>query len=407
MLGYILSYLFTPSGRFRRVDYHLVIWSITFFIFALVMGIFGYMMHKGLGALLTPAALAPTPAAPGALPKIAEGGIDTSFGTDVLVVAGLGFFLYIMAYVAAIMATIKRFHDFGMSGWWTLLLYFPLPLFMLLALFRFMDWQIAEIGLSLVWLVAILWYTIKLMFFKGTKADNFYGTDPYIDTPPYTGQALMIVGIMFALAVGSVFASVASIKQFADELQKNKAAAEEKAKPALTPEQRAALAAEEAKKAEAERKLSDQKLLERALAGDAVAQYDIASRYFTGSSGVPLDYAKAGAWLQKSAEQDHAPAQYNLGLLYFEGKGYAVDNGRAYFWATRASFRGHIPQGNDYRAQAGQLLTPEVRAQIEKAALEWKPVVKAPPAAPVIAAPPQPAPAPAAAPTAVPQPATP
>ncbi|MCC7038495.1 MAG: SEL1-like repeat protein [Alphaproteobacteria bacterium] len=404
MLGYILSYLFTPSGRFRRVDYHLVIWSITFFIFALVMGIFGFMMHKGLGALLTPAALAAKPLATGA-----EGGLDISFGTDILVVAGAGFLLYIMAYVAAIMATIKRFHDFGMSGWWTLLLYFPLPLFMLVALFRFMDWQIAEIVLSLVWLVAILWYTVKLMFFKGVKADNFYGPDPYIDTPPYVGQALMIVGIMFAMAVGSVFASVAAIKQFADEMQKSKAAAEEKAKPALTPEQRAALAAEEAKKAEEERKQADKKMLERALAGDAAAQYDIASRYFTGSNGVPLDYAKAGAWLQKSAEQDHAPAQYNLGLLYFEGKGYAVDNARAYFWATRATYRGHIPQGNDYRVQAGQLLTPEVRAQVEKAAHEWKPVVKAPPAAPVIAAPPQPAPVPvpAPAPAVSPQPAAP
>ncbi|MDF3025156.1 MAG: Sel1 domain protein repeat-containing protein [Alphaproteobacteria bacterium] len=395
MLAYILSYLFTPSGRFRRVDYHLVVWSVTFFIFALVMGVFGYLMQKGLGALI----------APSSLMKEAEGGSsEMSIGTDVKVVMIGGLILYIMSYVAVIMATIKRFHDFGMTGWYTLLLYFPLPLFMLLALFRFMDWPIAEMVLSAIWLVAILWYTIKLMFFKGIKADNFYGPDPYIETPPYTGQALMIIGIMFLVAVGACFASVASIKQFADELQKQKAQAEEKAKPALTPEQRAAQQAEAAKQAEADRKLADQQMLARANAGDAVAQYDIASRYFTGSNGVPLDFTKAGAWLQKSAEQDHAPAQYNLGLLYYEGKGYTVDNARAYFWATRASFRGHIPQGNDYRVQAGQLLTPEVRAQIEKAAHEWKPVVKAPPAAPVIAAPPQPAtPAPAAS----PQPVTP
>lgn len=396
MLGYILSYLFTPSGRFRRVDYHLVVWSVTFFIFALVMGIFGYMMSKGLGAMLAPASLAK---------EVKDAGdAATSIGTDVLIVGGGGFLLYIMAYVAVIMATIKRFHDFGMTGWYTLLLYFPLPLFLLMALMRMLDWHIAEMVLSAIWLVAILWYTIKLMFFKGLKADNFYGPDPYIETPPYTSQALMIIGIMFAIAVGSCFATYASIKQFADELKQTKAAAEEKAKPALTPEQRAAEAAEAAQKAEADRKQADQKTLERANAGDALAQYDIASRYFTGSNGVPLDYAKAGAWLQKSAEQDHAPAQYNLGLLYFEGKGYTTDNARAYFWATRASFRGHIPQGNDYRVQAGQLLTPEVRAQIEKAAHEWKPVVKAPPAAPVIAAPPQPA---TPAPAATPQPVTP
>lgn len=389
MLGYILSYLFTPSGRFRRVDYHLVIWSASFFTMALVMAILGYLVNKGLSGAMDP----------GSLMKGEQGSeAGAFFSTDVKAAIIIGLLAYVMAYVAAIMATIKRFHDFGMSGWWTLLIYFPLPLIMIAALFRFMDWQTAEMVLSVIWFVALLWYTIKLMFFKGVKADNFYGPDPYIDTPPYTSQALMIIGIMFALFLGSCYASYASIKQLVDEFKQTKVAAEESTKPALTPEQRAAQEAEAAKKAEADRKLSDQKLLERANAGDALAQYDIASRYFTGSNGVPLDYVKAGAWLQKSAEQDHAPAQYNLGLLYYEGKGYTVDNARAYFWATRASFRGHIPQGNDYRAQAGQLLTPEVRAQIEKAAHEWKPVVKAPAPAPVIAAPPQPAtPAPAPA----------
>ncbi len=393
MLAYIFSYLFSPSGRFRRVDYHLVVWSITFLIFAIVMGIFGFLMSKGLGALLTPAAVTK---------DMKEGAGDLTIGGDIKAVLAGGFILYLMAYVAAIMATIKRFHDFGLSGWYTLLLYFPLPLFLLLALFRMMDWHIAEIVLSLIWLVAILWYTIKLMFFKGIKADNFYGPDPYIDTPPYTGQAWMIVGIMFLVAVGSCFASYAAILQFSDELQNRKEIEAKKTMAPPTPEERAAQAADAAKKAEEARKLEDQNLLARAQAGDAAAQYSIASRYFTGSNGVPLDYAKAGAWLQKAAEQDYPAAQYNLGLLYYEGKGYAIDNGRAYFWSTRASYGGHIPQGDDYRMQAGQLLTPEVRTQIEKAAHEWKPSVKAP--APV---PPQPV-APVTAPVATPlQPVTP
>lgn len=393
MLGYILSYLFTPSGRFRRVDYHLVVWSVTFFLFALIMGLFGFFMNKGLGGMLAPASLA----------KDMQDGAGDAFGLDVKVAIAGGIILYIMAYVAVIMATIKRFHDFGMSGWWTLLLYFPLPLFLLLALMRMMEWQIAEMALSVIWLVAVLWYTIKLMFFKGIKTDNHYGPDPYIDTPPYTGQALMIIGIMFLAGVASCFASFAAIKQFADEFQKRSAEAQEKAKAPLTPEQRAAQEALEKKRAEEARQREDARTLELANQGNADAQYNIASRYFTGSNGVPLDYAKAGAWLQKAAEQDHAAAQYNLGLLYYEGKGYAPDNGRAYFWSTRASFKGHIPQGNDYRPQAGQLLTPEMRAQIEKAAHEWKPVVKAPP--PVTPMPPQPAtPAPAAV---TPQPATP
>ncbi len=370
MLAYILSYLFTPSGRFRRVDYHLVVWSVTFFTFALVMGIFAFAMTSGFGALFTPAA---------ALKDIKDSAAGMSIGTGVKVVLAGGFILYVMAYVAVIMATIKRFHDFGMTGWYTLLLYFPLPLFLLMALFRMMDWQIAEMVVSVIFLVAIIWYTIKLMFFKGLKADNFYGPDPYIDTPPYTGQAMTIVGVMFLIAVASCFGTFTTIKQFADEVKLRNAEAQEKAKAPLTPEQRAAEEALKKKRTEEARKREDARTLELANQGDADAQYNIAGRYFTGSNGVPLDYTKAGAWLQKAAEQDHAAAQYNLGLLYYEGKGYAADNGRAYFWATRSNFRGHIPQGNDYRAQAGQLLTAEMRAQIEKAAHEWKPVVKAAP----------------------------
>ncbi len=395
MLGYILSYLFTPSGRFRRVDYHLVVWSVTFFIFAIIMGIFGFVMSKGLGSMLGPTSL-----------QDMKEGTGDAFGLDVKVVVVGGLVLYLMSYVAVIMATIKRFHDFGMTGWWTLLLYFPLPLFLLVALFRMMGWQTAELALSGIWLLAILWYTIKLMFFKGLKADNFYGPDPYIDTPPYTSQALTIIGVMFLIAIGSCFGSYASMKQFADEFQKRSTEAQEKAKAPLTPEQRAAQEALEKKRAEEARQREDARTLELANQGDAVAQYNIASRYFTGSNGVPLDYVKAGAWLQKAAEQDHAAAQYNLGLLYYEGKGYTADNGRAYFWATRASFKGHIPQGNDYRPQAGQLLTAEMRAQIEKAAHEWKPVVKAAPAPTPM--PPQPAvPAPVAPAAVTPQPATP
>ena len=366
MLAYIFSYLFTPAGRFRRVDFHLVFWTL-FFLNSAVSFFYTAWALKS-GALLLSADF-----------KLAPAEIAAVDGEKIY--NALSLIMGIAAYVMCIMVTIKRFHDLGHSGWNTMLIYFPLPLIMLVALALFMGYPYVAIGIGGVWMVYVIWLMIKLSFFSGEPLDNKYGPSPYVEGPPYVSQALMIIFVSFLIAcIGGYTAFNVAWPMIQAKVSETKAAQ-------ITPP----TAAELAKKAEADRKLADQQMLERANGGDAVAQYDIASRYFTGSNGVPLDYAKAGAWLQKSAEQDHAPAQYNLGLLYFEGKGYTTDNARAYFWATRASFRGHIPQGNDYRVQAGQLLTPEVRAQIEKAAHEWKPVVKAAPAAPVIAAPPQPA----------------
>ena len=40
-----------------------------------------------------------------------------------------------------------------------------------------------------------------------------------------------------------------------------------------------------------------------------------------GKFGVATNYAEAVKWYRKAAEQNHAEAQYNLGWIYYEGKG--------------------------------------------------------------------------------------
>ena len=49
------------------------------------------------------------------------------------------------------------------------------------------------------------------------------------------------------------------------------------------------------------------------------------------------DYAQAAHWFQKAGEQDHAAAQYNLGFLYYEGKGVEKDDLQAFMWIDRSA----------------------------------------------------------------------
>ncbi|MBT7250890.1 MAG: sel1 repeat family protein, partial [Rhodospirillaceae bacterium] len=45
----------------------------------------------------------------------------------------------------------------------------------------------------------------------------------------------------------------------------------------------------------------------------------------------------AAKWFRKAGEQDHAAAQYNLGFLFYEGKGVQKDDQEAYHWIDQAA----------------------------------------------------------------------
>jgi TPR repeat protein len=53
-----------------------------------------------------------------------------------------------------------------------------------------------------------------------------------------------------------------------------------------------------------------------------VAQYNLGILYFTGR-GVEQDHEEALRWLKQAAEQGHTAAQFNVGVLYFNGQGAA------------------------------------------------------------------------------------
>ena len=59
--------------------------------------------------------------------------------------------------------------------------------------------------------------------------------------------------------------------------------------------------------------------------------------------------AFAAAWLRRAADQEHAQAQYtlgliyyNLGLIYLKGYGVAQDPRQAAVWYRRAADQGHV-----------------------------------------------------------------
>ena len=73
--------------------------------------------------------------------------------------------------------------------------------------------------------------------------------------------------------------------------------------------------------------------------GEAWAQYNLALMYDDGR-GVPADDATAVEWYTKAAEQGYADAQGNLALMYANGEGVPQYDVMAYMWWNLAAAQG-------------------------------------------------------------------
>ena len=81
--------------------------------------------------------------------------------------------------------------------------------------------------------------------------------------------------------------------------------------------------------------------LNRANAGDSIAQYEMALRYADGK-GVPQNYRDAMAWFAKAAANGNDNAQWKLGLGYIKAIGVPQDERKAMVWFKRAANQGNI-----------------------------------------------------------------
>ena len=81
-------------------------------------------------------------------------------------------------------------------------------------------------------------------------------------------------------------------------------------------------------------------LREAASAGDAMALFEVATRYAEGR-GMPADMKQAAKWYERSAEAGFAPGQYRIGNLYEKGLGVERDLKKSRQWYLLAAEQGN------------------------------------------------------------------
>jgi TPR repeat protein len=77
-------------------------------------------------------------------------------------------------------------------------------------------------------------------------------------------------------------------------------------------------------------------------------------------------------WYHKAADQGHARAQNNLGVMYGNGRGVAQDYVSAHLWFNLAASRGYQRAGKG-RDITARRMTPDQLAEAQGLAREWKP----------------------------------
>ncbi len=86
------------------------------------------------------------------------------------------------------------------------------------------------------------------------------------------------------------------------------------------------------------------------------------------------DKPKAAALFRKAAETGHAPAQYNLAVMFAAGDGIPQDDRQAFFWFGQAAIRGHASAmrrlGECYYSGTGCLKSNEKAAEWIRSAAE-------------------------------------
>jgi len=110
--------------------------------------------------------------------------------------------------------------------------------------------------------------------------------------------------------------------------------------------------------------------------GHAGAQFNLGVMYGNGQ-GVTQDYVQAVKWYRKAAEQGDADAQFNLALMYDNGQGVPQDYVQAHMWLNLAA--AGLPPGEDRdsavknRDIVAKRMTPAQIAEAQRLAREWKP----------------------------------
>jgi len=104
-----------------------------------------------------------------------------------------------------------------------------------------------------------------------------------------------------------------------------------------------------------------ERLLDRAVKGDAEAQFDLAKGYEGGRFGLPQDFSQARHWYEEAANQGDPFAEASLGLFYGAGKGVKRHYVLAYTWLDRSASHLTGPEREtvvEIRDSIGRRMTP-------------------------------------------------
>lgn len=117
-------------------------------------------------------------------------------------------------------------------------------------------------------------------------------------------------------------------------------------------------------------------LQKRAQAGFADAQYNLGVIYEDGRGGIKRDYGLAARWYRRAAMQGLAHAQYSLGVLYAKGKGVPKNYVEAYKWLALAARTGAVPNAGLLGEKVARNLTTKEEIEAGRWIKEWKPVLE-------------------------------
>jgi uncharacterized protein len=105
--------------------------------------------------------------------------------------------------------------------------------------------------------------------------------------------------------------------------------------------------------------------------GSPDAQFNVALLYVDGK-GVARNYAEAAKWFERAAGQGHVKAQHNLGAMYGIGQGVKRDYVQAYKWLSVCAAKGDGGCASQ-RDQIEKKLKGAKLAEAQRQAGEWKP----------------------------------
>ena len=105
--------------------------------------------------------------------------------------------------------------------------------------------------------------------------------------------------------------------------------------------------------------------------GDSSAQFNLGLLYYDGK-GVPQDYTEAANWFRRAAEQDYEKAEHNLGAMYGSGKGVKRDYIQAYKWLNICAGKGDSGCASQ-RDLIAKKLKPGQVSQAQRLSTEFTP----------------------------------